>query len=148
MILSPIRIQFHFYQRLQFDNLEVLTSLGVEYARSRCVIFLSNFFTRHQQMDRVTKLATWPVQEKIDSGSPSKHESGCFQRLLDPFQIAPLDQDVDVLRIPNSRLIHARNPGCHGIASDDRIWYIGIIQGFSRSQQTNSYFFHSSHHSV
>jgi len=99
-------------------------------------------------MHHVSKLAFGRIEKELNSGGFAIDKASRFERDFRPFKIFGTKQDIDILRIANRRLINSRYPGCHGVATNDRIGNGSRFQHLYRTEQSQTYFFHGTNHPV
>ena len=79
-------------------------------------------------MNCIAGLGVWPIQKHVDTLGVTVNKACVCERHFDAFKVGATDQNIDIARDADRRLIDARHPGGDGIAADDGVGNSGIFE--------------------
>ena len=73
-------------------------------------------------------------------------ESGLPEGLRRGLEIRSTKDDIDILRIANRGFVHPRHPGRHGVAANDGVGDIRLLQRTGGTEEPAAHLFHGPDH--
>ena len=105
-----------------------------------------NLLVGKHDVNRLARLGIRAIEKDVQTGGVAIDKTSRFQSGFRGRQILPADQYVDVLGIPHSGFINARNPERNGIVTSYGIRNVPSAQSGGRPEKTLAHFLHSVDH--